>query len=273
MSIKMIGLDLDGTALDPKGHFSDRVKEAFAAAMRQGIHIVIATGRPQSALPKEIWQIEGLEYVMTANGSRIIRTVDDKPIYENYLEPSVVDRLREITEENGLQAEIFVEGTAYIGRPEWDAIMAGKSFHRSKAYVSSTRTPVDDIYGWMTENRTRIEDMVINYDTLEEKEAALALLREVPDITITSASRLNNEIGSATASKANGLRQLMEMLGVKREELMVCGDSPNDIAMIRFAGLGVAMGNALDSVKEAADVVTLSNAEDGVAAAIERYAL
>lgn len=65
----------------------------------------------------------------------------------------------------------------------------------------------------------------------------------------------------------------MEMLGVKREELMVCGDSPNDIAMIRFAGLGVAMGNALDSVKEAADVVTLSNAEDGVAAAIERYAL
>ncbi len=139
--------------------------------------------------------------------------------------------------------------------------------------MSSTRAPVEDIYGWITGNRTRIEDMVINYDTLEEKEAALALLKEVPDITITSASRLNNEIGSATASKANGLRQLMEMLGVKQEELMVCGDSPNDIAMIRFAGLGVAMGNAMDSVKEAADVVTLSNAEDGVAAAIERYAL
>ena len=96
---------------------------------------------------------------------------------------------------------------------------------------------------------------------------------EIPDIEITGALSNNIEVNAKGVNKGRGLMILGELLGIHREEIMAVGDGSNDIAMLREAGLGVAMENATEAVKAAADVVTLSNDQEGAAAAIEKYVL
>lgn len=81
------------------------------------------------------------------------------------------------------------------------------------------------------------------------------------------------EILPAGIDKAYGLQKLIDVLGIKREEVIACGDGYNDITMVKFAGLGVAMGNAVEQTKAAADYITLSNDDDGVAAVVEKFIL
>lgn len=138
----------------------------------------------------------------------------------------------------------------------------------------TTRNPVDDILGFMMEHDDKVENVNIFFGDLSVKPAIRDTLVPMEDIaTVTTSFDTNWEVGGLTTSKADGLRVLCEMLGVKKEEMMTFGDSPNDIPMIMAAGIGVAVGNAKDSVKAAADFVTTSNDDAGVAVAVRKFAL
>ena len=286
MSIRMIGLDLDGTALDGSGRFSPAVREAIAEAGDLGAHVVIATGRPVCSLPEEIYELSGLEYIITTNGARIIRIdrsshsreewkdrVAELTIYENLLDREASIRVAETLREADANFEIMSGGKAYIGRREYDGICSGFIQTRSKKYVTATRTVKEDMLAFMVEKAGEIESVSINYRGVEDMRRIRGMLEKLEGVTLTSSFPLNNEIGGRTTSKAGALEFLMKSLGIERGELMVCGDSPNDAAMLRAAGLAVAMGNATPDVTAVSDAVTLSNTEDGVAAAIRRYVL
>ena len=137
----------------------------------------------------------------------------------------------------------------------------------------ATRNPIDDIFTHMIDWDNHIENISVNYPNNDKKRECEKRLAEIEGITVTSSFPLNNEIGGASTSKADALEFLLQNFGLHKGNLMVCGDSRNDISMIEHAGLGVAMGNADDFVKDAADITTLSNEEDGVAYVIEKYAL
>ena len=271
--VKMVALDLDGTALDPFGRITEREELAFKRAMDMGVHIVVATGRAFHSLPDNVFSIGGIEYAVTSNGAQVTRLKDRTLIYENCIAAASVTEIADVLEKAGVRAEAFTDGRAYIDVSEFNAIKSGEIRTRDSVYVLSTRNPVDDIFAFMREHRGRIENISINYPSDEAKEKFSKVLREIPGVTVTTSFALNNEIGGATTSKADGLSHLMERLGVTAGELMACGDSPNDGAMIRMAEIGVAMGNADDAVKEMADYVTGTNAEDGVAGAIEKFVL
>lgn len=273
MEIKMIGLDLDGTSLNDNGEFSERTRQAFKKAHEKGIHVVIATGRAEFSLPKNISEIEGLEYVITSNGARVLRLSDGCVVYKNFISPQKVREIIEVLKSQNARAEMFANGKAYISRSEYDGIVSGDILTRSKGYVMATRNPIDDIYAHMIDWEDHIENISVNYPNNEAKHECEKKLSELEGITITSSFPLNNEIGGASTSKADALEYLLQSFGLHKDNLMVCGDSRNDIAMIEHAGLGIAMENADDCVKDAADITTLSNEEDGVAYAIEKYAL
>lgn len=273
MEIKMIGLDLDGTSLNDNGEFSERTRQAFKKAHEKGIHVVIATGRAEFSLPKNISEIEGLEYVITSNGARVIRLSDGCIVYKNFISPQKVREIIEVLKSQNARAEMFANGKAYISRSEYDGIVSGDILTRSKGYVMETRNPIDDIYAHMIDWEDHIENISVNYPNNEAKHECEKKLSELEGITVTSSFPLNNEIGGASTSKADALEYLLQSFGLHKDNLMVCGDSRNDIAMIEHAGLGIAMENADDCVKDAADITTLSNEEDGVAYAIEKYAL
>lgn len=273
MEIKMIGLDLDGTSLNDNGEFSERTRQAFKKAHEKGIHVVIATGRAEFSLPKNISEIEGLEYVITSNGARVLRLSDGCVVYKNFISPQKVREIIEVLKSQNARAEMFANGKAYISRSEYDGIVSGDILTRSKGYVMATRNPIDDIYAHMIDWEDHIENISVNYPNNEAKHECEKKLSELEGITVTSSFPLNNEIGGASTSKADALEYLLQSFGLHKDNLMVCGDSRNDIAMIEHAGLGIAMENADDCIKDAADITTLSNEEDGVAYAIEKYAL
>ena len=275
-SIKMIALDLDGTTLNRKSQITERTRRALKGAMEKGVHIVVSTGRCYDAIPEEVIGVEGLEYIINSNGADITRTSDRKSIYTNHLSVTAVNEILELFKDrdfNHLSLEAVIDRKTYMDKEEFLHITSLKPSFRELAYVRDTRTPADNLNEYIYENRHRIENINIIFDTLELKAEYRDVLSKISDSTMTTSFTNNYEIGGKTTSKAEALRFLMERLNVTRDELMACGDSPNDEDMIKFAGFGVAMGNALPEVKKIADYVTLSNEEDGVAAVIEKYVL
>ncbi len=271
--IKMVALDLDGTTLDQNSQITDRTRDALQAAMNRGVHIVVSTGRSFDAIPEQVLNVTGLEYLINSNGADISEVPNRKCIYTNHIEESAVLAAIELLRDSGLSVEAVIDRVTYIDQDEYDEITVNGSGYRDVNYVISTRTPVKNLFDYMMENRNKIENINIIFENLEEKEEWRKKLIKIPDSTLTTSFSHNYEIGGSTTSKAEALRFLMNRLGVSREELMACGDSPNDSEMIKFAGLGVAMGNATDAVKEIADYITESNSNDGVAKAIEKFIL
>ncbi len=272
-NIRMVALDLDGTTLDSQRRFSPRTIEAFRRAMERGVHIVISTGRVWCSLPSQMFDIEGLEYVITSNGASVTRLPEKERIFEKNLDPDAVRQVVDLVRNRDFSVDGFTDGQAYIDAAEYEDIQRNGSTYRDAEYVLSTRKPVDNIYDFILQNRDHIENISLNFRTDEEKDAFRPEIEAVPGITLTSSWHNNFEIGGPDTSKADALHYLMGRLDIHKSQLMACGDSPNDLKMMKLAGIGVAMGNASDAMKKEADYVTDTNNEDGVAKAIERFVL
>ena len=132
---------------------------------------------------------------------------------------------------------------------------------------------MDNFYQFMLDNKDKLENINVNFEDLSEKPAMKVKLEQLPNVTITSSFDHNLEIGGETTSKAEALRKMSEILNVDISEMMCVGDSPNDIAMLKVSGLPVAVGNAKDEVKAVAKFIAPTNAEDGVAVAVEKFVL
>ena len=273
MTIKLIALDIDGTTLRKDGTLSDRNRQALERALARGIHVVVATGRCLSALPNALTDIQGIRYALTSNGAQTIDLTRGETLEGAYLEPdavmAVADLLRHYPQH---MVEIFTDGMAYIERWHYDNVLSGKVHYRSRDYIAQTRNPVDGVLDHMLNHKNEIENVNIFYQLMEDKKSMGPLLHQLDRVTITSSFDNNWEIGGADTSKGAALRNLADRLHIYKEEILACGDSPNDEEMLRSAGVPVAVGNAKDSVKELAVYIAPTCQEDGVAEAIERFA-
>ncbi len=266
--IRLIALDLDGTTLTREG-LSRRTKETLEEAIGRGIEVVIATGRVYTSLPESIHKIEGLKRIITSNGAHITDCQTGEFFYSNYLSPESVRLVHGILSERPeFPIEVFTKGVAYIDSSVYEDLEKNGSTFMSAKYVLRTRRPVEKIYDFLLAHEDSIENINIHFEFPEDRLEMLDVLRCLPAVTITSSEKNNLEIGGETTSKANALTELCRELDIGMEHVMAFGDSPNDIHMITEAGIGVAMGNAEDDVKEAADIITLSNNDEGVAYAI-----
>lgn len=273
MAIKLIALDLDGTTINNDRVISRRNRDALQKAANQGVNIVIATGRPFCALPKDVFEIDAIRYVLTSNGASITDLKENKTFYENCLSPLATEKSVELLQGKHYIIECFVKGVAYIDGPYYKTVeQTGMSF-RDVEYILTTRNPVEDIYRFMLDHKGQVENINVNFEDISEKPAMREKLLTIPEATITSSFPHNLEIGGATTSKAEALRQMGNLLGIRQDEMMAVGDSPNDIAMLQACGFPVAVGNALDEVKAVARYIAPTNHEDGVADAVERFVL
>ena len=273
MAIKLIALDLDGTTLSSKKNISSRNRAGMESAAAKGVNIVVATGRPFAALPKDVFEIEAIRYILTSNGASITDVKEKRTFYENCISSASVEKAVELLKRYDYILEGFVKGEAYIQGDYYEYVKrTGKSF-RDVNYILETRKPVEDIYEFLLENKEHIENINVNFEDMSDKPKMYSELIKLPDVTITSSLKNNLEIGGATTSKAEALRKMGELLGIKQEEMMAIGDSPNDIEMLKAAGMSVAVGNAEEEVKEQASYISADNDNDGVAEAIEKFVL
>ena len=273
-SIKMIGLDLDGTLLTSEKVLTAHTKEVLKEAIEQGVVVLPATGRPFSGIPEEVTHFPGIRYALTANGARVIDIQENRIVYESLVPYETAKRLLDIIGKYEAILEIYYDGVGYTSECMSDRIGEFIPDLPMAEYVKSTRKTVPDVQAFFEENHRssdKVQGIFLNQE--DKKKAREEILRELPELEVTESFLNNIEVNAAGVSKGKSLVNLGKLLGITREEIMACGDGTNDMNMLQEVGLGVAMANAVDEVKRAADVITASNDEEGVAEAIEKYVL
>lgn len=267
--VKLIALDLDRTTLSSDGHLSEANRNAIMHAISRGVHVCIASGRAYDTLPADVVSISGIEYAITSNGAAVYEIKDKKCLNSYVLKEESVDNIIKNSIEYPVTYEAFIRGKAYASRKYMENPVKFGATPKAIEYVRSTRTLQDDIVGFIYEHKHELDSIDIVLDDDELKRKLIDDLYSIDkEIYITSSVKQLIEISYKDAGKKSGVKFLAERLGIDRENIAAFGDADNDCDMIEYAGAGIAMGNACDALKKAADYVTLSNDEDGLAHAI-----
>lgn len=272
-NIKMIGLDMDGTLLTTEKRLTAYTKSVLEKALAQGIEIVLSTGRSITGIPKEILEMPGMKYAVTINGAKVVEIKNKKILHENTLSMDTALQLLDIVSEYDAMREAFIDNVCYSNEEQLKHANDYFEHPRTAEYIWQSRVGVDDIKATVQEKQMPVDKVNGIFRSEEDKADAYERLIKVPGVVVVSSLGNNWEINSEGTDKGSALLKLGEILGIKREEIMACGDGMNDKVMLEAVGLGVAMANADEDVKAVADYVTDSNDEDGVAKAIEKFAL
>lgn len=266
MAVKCIALDLDRTTLDAKGILSKKNKEALEYAIEKGVHVVIASGRSFHTLPEDVVAVKGIEYAITSNGTAVYHIPTGKCLHQYQINGEKVKEILEISRQEHVTYEAFIKGTAYAGNTYVEHPERFGVTEESIEYVKRTRHRVEDIRKFMLDHIGELDCMDIVVPDTEKKEELMKKIKEkVSGIYVTSCIDQLIEISNEKAGKHSGVKYIMELLNLKREEIAAFGDGDNDIDMLEFVGIGIAMENASETCKNAADAITKHHHEDGVA--------
>jgi len=233
---------MDGTLLNDEGEVPKRNREAIEQALKKDVHVVLSTGRGFDLCYPHAVDLQLPSYLIAANGAEIW-TMDKKLLQKRTLATEMIERLYNL----GVQAGVGM----------WMISTEG---------AFQEKLPDDFMnYEWLkfgcySTDQKKLDILVEEFSKYEELELANSL-------------PTNIEVNAKGVSKAAALEFLCERIGITMEEVMACGDSLNDLKMIQAAGIGIAMGNAQDAIKQVADFETVSNNEGGVGEAIERFVL
>lgn len=266
MAYEVMVLDLDGTLTNSQKEITRKTKEALLRIQEEGIRVVLASGRPTPGvmpLARELCLDQHGGYILSFNGGKIIKVENGQLIYNAVIPKELIPEIYEaaVKYETGI--------ITYTN----DKIVLGSEID---PYIEKEQA-INKIPYWKPENFPEAIDFPVNKFLLtgepERMEEILEKLREKfgEALNIFRSEPFFIEIMPPNIDKAYSLSKLLEKLHYSRKQMICCGDGFNDISMIRYAGLGVAMANAQPETKAVADFITLSNDEDGVAYVIEKF--
>lgn len=274
MKIKLIALDLDGTLLDSNEEISDKTCDTIKEAIKRGIEIVPATGRNIGLICEKIKTIDGIRYAITSNGAAVVDLREERVIFSNFINLDILKRIIDLIKNYPIVIELYADGHAYVDRDVFDNPEKYDLNENQIHLMSYNHILMENIFDLIDES-TDINWIKcvekINIPFLNEgikKKVLKSLSNEFHELKITSSGKDNLEINISSANKGNGLEKLVNILGIRLEEVAAIGDNNNDIEMIEKSGFGIAMGNAIDEMKNKACYITLDNDKDGAAEAI-----
>ncbi len=272
-NIRLLALDMDGTTLTEDKRITPRTLAALRAAIARGVEVVPATGRTVAGIPEEFMALKGLHYALASNGATVVELATGRHLVELPFAAQQALALYELMAGFDCLLGVFIGGEGYMmhcgaGAPE--AYIPPNL----RAYLLASRALVPDLRAVLRADPDRVEKYTILYRDIATRDAArAAVAARFPEVEATMSLGCNLELNAHGVTKGRGLAELARVLGLDRAEVMACGDSGNDLAMIEFAGLGVAMGNADAAVKAAAQYTAPDNDHDGVADAVEKFVL
>lgn len=271
-NIKLIALDLDGTTFTTEKTITPKTKSVIETAIRQGIHVLPATGRQVEGLPDAFLEIPGVRYALTSNGASVVDLQTKKPVFSDLIPYEEASKILSYLQSQDTLVDIYQNGTCYIDASLY-SIMGQYVDDFHLPYFHATRNPIEDLPQYILDHKLNVEKYHMLFQDMELRSHIRKTLEATSGIAVTTAISNNLEVNAATTNKGVGVLALADILGIDHNQTMVIGDSYNDVDMMKAAGFSVAMGNAPDDIKSICDAVTKTNDEDGVAYAIETFVL
>ena len=270
MSIKLISIDVDGTLINRQGDLTPATRSALQRAADAGIHVTLNTGRPLSESQALLKALPMMRYVVLCTGAEVRDLQTGETIARHGLTNEENRRLYDLLSPLDGMIQIFNEFDGKLYNRAWDLARADRFCPPNLAKMCrETHVAVADLDAFMDGYTGTASKIHLFFPNHEEKLKAAALLKGLPFFVSESVPN-DIEVMPLGVDKGTGLSALAAYLKITPAEVMAVGDGENDLAMLRYAGLSVAMGNACDAVKKTARVVTESNDEDGLAKAVER---
>lgn len=280
---KLIVSDMDGTLLNSTKKINGENIRAIKKAQNMGIEFAIATGRPYTMVKKFLMQNDLKCAVIGCNGAQIV-SKNGELVRAHYLKFDKLIKVIQLAEEENCMYNILLDARMYTQLPKhavWELIkfaMANYSREGGSAksvagflkFTISNLKMDERIYKYVLKEKPDVYKVDIMTPDMNKLGVIKKKLESLSDIYITSSYKNNVEIGASGVSKGSAVLEFAESLGINAEEIVSFGDNYNDLTMIEAAGLGIAMGNAEEEVKNAADFVTLTNNESGVAYGIRK---
>ena len=278
--IKIISLDLDGTLLDSQKRLSEENCAALEEAAAKGVHIVPTTGRFFGMMPQTVRDLPFVRYAITINGAQVYDRETDTAIVREEIPLGMALDLMRLIDDYDVIYDCYRSNWGWMTQSLQEKAEDYATDTHYLKMVREFRNPVPDLKVHLESTAAEgdVQKVMLFARNKPGSEAvtkaiADAVAERFPLIKTTSSTWNNLELNIATAHKGNSLRRFAEHLGFTLDNCMALGDGTNDLSMIEAAGLGVAMSNAHPFVLAAADHVTVSNDENGVAKAIRDFVL
>ena len=264
MKYKLMAVDIDGTLIDSNGNITEETKTAIKAAVDRGLIFIICSGR----------SIQGVEYLsnmlnldvpfITYNGAMVVMGKSKEILYEQGLSARDAKSIIELGVKYGTTMIVWSNNLLYVSELNERAEDYKKLANIEPILITS--------YEELIQNGIT---KILWYDDIDKIDSYQTEIGEflTDSVNYHTSKPIFLEFVDKNASKAIALEKLGVYFGIKPEEMIAVGDGFNDLSMIEYAGLGVAMGNAKEALKERANYVTMSNDEDGVAHIINKFIL
>lgn len=267
MKEKVLVLDIDGTLTNSKKEISAATKAGIQGVLQRGHKVILASGRPTPGMRRYEQELE-LEkyggYLLSFNGARIIECRSGEIVYQRTLPLTIIPGLYAFAAQNGCGL------VTYLGDQVISAFKPDK-YVELEARINGM--PVKAVENFKEYVDFEINKCLLTAPSVEQApELEKRLQEKYGDIvSIYRSEPFFIEVMPQNVDKAASLDRMLQSIGLTREDAICCGDGYNDISMIEYAGVGVAMGNAQQAVKEAADYITATNDEDGLVQVMERF--
>lgn len=266
--IKLVALDLDDTLINDNHEIPQENMEAIERVRELGAEVIIATGR-MFCSAKPFAEAMGMrpEQMMISYNGAMVRRINGELVSHTPLEESTALAIIRFCQERDWTLNAYYNDELYV-----EKINANVKYYESMIGIKAQ--PVGDLYEFVADGHKPISKLLIVGDDENFGENLPIMQAEFGAAAqVTRSKKRYVEMTHLDATKGKALAKLAESLGLKSDEVMAIGDGGNDLQMIKWAGIGVAMANAAQYVREAADFVTKTNNEAGVAYALNRFIL
>lgn len=268
MKYKYLALDLDGTLTLPDKSISKKNKEFIRRAQNEGVSIILASGRPLIGIEHVVESLDLYgtnSYILAYNGGQIVDLASRENIIKKLIPMQYVHQICNLIHQFDV-VPLTYNNIGVIAERDDTEYVKRESYNNS--------VPIIKVKSLEKEITNPVVKFMVVGEPHQVSMAMEHLKKEVDEkLNIFCSEPYFMEITPLGIDKAASLESLLSSLGSSYEELIAIGDGLNDILMLKYAGLGIAMENAYDEVKKISDDVTFSNEEDGVAACIEKYIL
>ena len=271
---RLLAFDLDGTLLDDKKKLPKENLAALTEAAERGMVIVPATGRILRGVPETIRDLPFIRYYIVSNGAAVFDTQEDKTLYQADIPLELALRTYDYLDTLPVIYDCYQDEIGWMSREMYERCAPYFAYEPGILdLVNRLRIRVEDFKETLREKNRPLQKMQMYFlpEDEEERKRQLKRIPELfPELAATTSVSNNIELNHVDATKGKAVLALAASLGIDREEILSFGDGSNDISMLQSAGLGVAMANSTPDVKAAADEITGSNNEAGVAKVIRR---